>query len=126
MRHGEAFDLQIAKHEARTGLKNLPVGPVAEPALHGAARGLVGEDADVRVFFQPVDAGGMVAVLVREEDGVDPFQRFAERGEEHPEFPRGESRVDKHARALRHEQRRVARAAAAENAEAHRHLGGVG
>src|SRR5688500_13797951 len=36
MRHGKTLDEEIAKHETRAGLKNLPLGPVFKTRLHGA------------------------------------------------------------------------------------------
>jgi hypothetical protein len=95
-----------------------------ELGLDGATGGGIGEDLDVRVLFQTVDTGGVVAVLVGEEDGVDALEGFAGVGEEGGEFAGGEAGIDEDARTFGHEQRGVARAAGTEDAEAHGHIEG--
>jgi len=93
-----------------------------EPILHRACRGVVGEDPEPGKFLQTFDSGGMVAVLMSEEDGVDAREGFANSFEHGAEPARGKTRIDQHARVLGDEQRRIARTAAAENAKSHRHL----
>ena len=121
---GEALDLEIAEAKARAGFEELPFRLVAgiQLGLHGAGGGGVGKDADARKFFQALDAGGMVAVFVGEEDRVDVFERFARGGEELAEFADGKARIDEDARALGDEQGAVARAAATEDGKTHGHV----
>ena len=92
--------------------------------LDGAARRGIGEDLYVRVLLQAVDAGGVIAVLVGEKDGVDALKRFAGIGEQGGELARREAGIDEDARTFGDEQRGVARAAGTEDAEAHGHIEG--
>ena len=98
--HGEALNLEIAEAEARAGFERLPVGPVRQPALHRARGGGVGEHADVRKFFQAIDAAAMIAVLVGEENGIDPVEGFAHGREQRGKLAGGKSGVDEHACAF--------------------------
>ena len=121
VRHRKGLDLEIGEAESRARLETLPVGPILEFLLKHARRGMVGKHAHLRELLQPTQRFRVVAVLVREENGVDPLQRFAHAGEQLPEFPRREPGVDQHARALGDQQGAVARAATAEDAKTHGH-----
>ena len=122
VRHAEALDGQVAERETRARLEHLPRRPVhSEAGLQCVHGGGVGEYLDVRELLQADDRCGVVAVLVGQEDGVDPVERFTDPGEEFAELAGGKAGIDQYARAFGLEQGRVARAAAAENAKAHGH-----
>lgn len=123
VRYGEGVNLDVAVAEARAGFEELPGGAVGgvEFRLDGAAGGGIGEDLNVRVLFQALDAGGVVAVFMREKDGVDARKGFAGVEKEGGEFFRGEAGVDENARTFGDEQRGVARATGTEDAETHGH-----
>ncbi len=121
MWHGKAFDLEIAESEARAGLEKLPVGAVFQPGLYGAGGGMVGEDLDRPVARQSADAGGVIAVLVCEEDGIDAFERLADGGQQLRDSPGRETGVDEHARVLGLEQGAIALTTAAEDAKPQTH-----
>ena len=75
----------------------------------------------VRVAGEAAERGGVVAVLVREEDGVDPVPAGARRGQQLAELARRETRVDEHAGVVGFEERGVAGAATAQDAETQGH-----
>ncbi len=70
---------------------------------------------------RPLRGGGVVAVLVREENGVDAVPARARPGQHFAEPARGKARVDQHARVVGLEERGVAGAAAAQDAETQSH-----
>ena len=72
--NGETLHFQITKAKTRTCLERLPIRPVRESGLDRAGRRRVGKDANMRVFFQPIDAARVITVFVREEDGIDAIQ----------------------------------------------------
>lgn len=89
--------------------------------MDSTRRGGVREDADMGEFFQAVDAARVIAVFMRDENGVDAVERFPHAREQRGEFSHGKARVDEHACAFRDEQRCVARTAATKNTKTHRH-----
>ena len=123
VRDGETLDVEVAETKTGAGLEELPRGAVrgVEFLLDRAGGGGVGEDREVGKFLEALDAGGVVAVLVREKNRVDARERFAGGGEQVFEFSGGETGVDEDARALGDEQGGVARAAGAEDGETHGH-----
>jgi hypothetical protein len=60
------------------------------------------------MFFQALDPGGMIAMFVREENGIDAIERFTDGREQRAQTARGETGVDEHAGVFRHEERGVA------------------
>ena len=121
VRHGEALDFEITETKTRAGFEHLPIGAMSESRLNGASGGCVGEDPNVWIFFQSIDATCVIAVLVGEEYGVDSIETFADGFEQGRKFTRRKTDVDEYARALGDQQRRVARTATAENTKAHCH-----
>ena len=118
----KAFDFEVLENEAGAGFEDLPGDFVVELGLDGAGGGGVGEDLDVGEFFQAVDAGDVVAVFVGDEDGFDLGEVFAGVEEELAEFALGETGVDEHACLPGEQHGAIARAAAAEDFETHRHV----
>jgi hypothetical protein len=82
MRHRKTLHFDVEKAETGARLKYLPIGPVAQAFLHRFRGRFVGEDLQALKFFQAIYPRGMVAVLMSEEDGVDPRERFPEIGEQ--------------------------------------------
>jgi len=121
VRHGEAFDFEVAETEARAGFEQLPGRAVPEPGLCGARGGGVGKDFYVGKFCEAAEAGGMVAVFVGEKDRIDAAQRLPVRGEQFAQAAGGEAGVHEHARGVGLEQRAIARAAASKDAKSHGH-----
>jgi hypothetical protein len=71
-----------------------------ELGLDGARGGGISEDAQLGEFFQSLDADSVVTVFVREKDGVNAGERFADGSEELLEFARRKTGVDEDARSL--------------------------
>jgi hypothetical protein len=67
--HGETRDLEVAEAEGGAGLEEAPGGLASGAGLHGAGGGGVGEELEVGEFFEAIDARGVVAVLMRNENG---------------------------------------------------------
>ena len=83
--------------------------------------GVVGEDLDRPAAGQPADAGGVIAMLVREENGIDVVERLAG-GRQQLRNPAGrETGVDEHAGMRGLEQGAIALTAAAEDAKPQSH-----
>lgn len=108
VRNGKALHVEIAKAETRSSFEQLPVWSVAESTLDRASGGGIGENADVGKFLQTVDATGVITVFMRDENGVDPVERFTHAREQRGKFSYGKAGVDEHACTFGHKQRRVA------------------
>jgi len=70
---------------------------------------------------QAADPGGVVAVFVREKNGVDAVKRLADPGQQLPEAAGRKTGIDEDAGLGRLQQGTIAVAAAAEDAEPHAH-----
>jgi len=99
VRHGEALDFEITETKTRAGFEHLPIGAMSESRLNGASGGCVGEDPNVWIFFQSIDATCVIAVLVGEEYGVDSIETFADGFEQGRKFTRRKTDVDEYAKA---------------------------
>jgi hypothetical protein len=121
MRHGEALDLKVTIPKTGARLKVLPGGPVVQAGLHGARRGVVRENLDVRMARQPADSDGVVAVLMGKEDGVDAVEGFTYGCQQLSEPTGRKAGIDEHAGMFRLQQGAIAFTAAAKDAEPHVH-----
>ena len=119
--NGKGVNFEIAKTEARTGLENLPRGPMLEAGLNCPRGRAVCEELDLRKFREPVDSGRVIAVFVGEKNRVDLGERFADAGEKLSQLADRKTGVDENAGLLRLQKGAIARTATAENAKPNRH-----
>ena len=114
VRDGKRIDLKILKSKTRSGLKRLPIRPLAELRLNGSRGGGVGEHRQLRMFFDDrVESGGVVTVFMGQEDRADILEGGVGFVQHLPELSTGETGVDEHAGGFGLQERSVARAATA-------------
>ena len=121
VRHREALHFEVPETKGGTRLEKLPVDPVLQAALDGFGRAAVGKDADIGMPGESAERGGMVAVLVGEEDRIDALPRLRGGGQQLAQFPRRKAGVDEHAGVVGLQQGGIAGAAAAKDAKTQGH-----
>ena len=121
VRDRKTVHLEVAKTETRTRFKDLPGRTVIQARLHRARGGGVREDLDGGMLLQRVNTRAVVAMLVRQEDGVDLLEACAGVVQELLQFPTGKTGIHEHAGASCLEEGGIARTTAAEDAEPDRH-----
>jgi hypothetical protein len=117
MRNGEARNVEISDREAAPGLKGFERRLVFAPLDigRGAVREIYG-NRTAAGFRQGRQTADVIVMLVRDENGVERGDIFPDGGEALRDLAAAEAGIDKNARAIRRDKRRVTGAAAGENA----------
>ena len=117
MRDGECLDGEVADREVGTGKEQAKIFAVVAAArtLDGFGGKGVAEDRGLEFFAKDIKAADMVAVLVRDEDGVDGRGVDGCGGEPAANLPRTEAAIDEKAAGRGLDKGAVSRAARAED-----------
>ncbi len=124
--HGVGQDPQIADAEGIVGTAETDGGPVgAAQRCRGAIRAVAGPDRNTVFGGERIGAADMVAMLVRDENGVEGRRRAAQAFKPAHGLADAESAIEQDTRARRSiggfDEQRIALAAAAETGESHCH-----
>lgn len=114
----ETGHVEIADREAATGLKYLQRRRTLAPIdkLRSSAR-QIHRQQPLRGFDQGYKAAGVIAMLVRDQNGVQTGYIFANRGQPLGNFSAAQTGIDQNSSTLRCDKRRIASARGRENAD---------
>jgi hypothetical protein len=117
MRHGESLDRDVAHGELRAGEEEPEL--LAASLAHGALDGIGGKrvaiDRGPELFAKNVEAAGVIAMLVCDEDGVDGRGVDGRRREPGANLARAEAAIDEKAAGGSLDQGAISGAARAED-----------
>lgn len=117
MRNGEGLDRDVADLKRAPGYEEAEFRLHAEDALDFLHRRAIAVNRDAQFVRQSRQAGNVVAVLVRDKDGVQILRRPADAGEALADLPQAETGIDQHPRLVGFDVGAVAGRTAAENRE---------
>src|SRR6185437_5598338 len=110
VRDGEAGDLKFAHGKPATRLKAFQPRRDFTPLDRG--RGPVGEiDRDIKLLSKRYQSTDMVAVLMRDQNGVQLFDVLADGRQPFSDLAPAQARIDKYTRSTRGDECRVPRTA---------------
>ena len=125
MREGEAFDDEVAKAESGAGIEDFPLRFVFQFWLQGFRGHHIREDDGIMFLGECGNAGGVVAVLVSDENVVDLVRVYAAVFEHAEKSFATEPGVDEHFAVFRDKQSAIARTTTAEDGKLHGHCPGI-
>ena len=125
MREGEAFDGEVAKAESGAGIEDFPLRFVFQFWLQGFRGHHIREDDGIMFLGEGGNAGGVVAVFVSDENGVDLFRFYAAFFEHAAKAFAAEPGVDEHFAVFRDKQSAIAGTTTAEDGKLHGHRSGI-
>jgi len=109
----EATDGEVLKTEGRAAVEGFPTGAASEFFLNCPGGEAIGKKLNVLEACETANSGGVVAVFVGEEDGLDVVYGFADGFKTFTDAFPGKPSVDKDLAAVGFKEAAVARAATA-------------